>query len=423
MRPLADRMRPFTLEDYVGQSHLMEAGSPLRAAIEKNQLPSMILWGPPGVGKTSLALLIAEVTERPITSLSAIESGVKDVREAIKNAQKKRFFDQKPPILFIDEIHRFHKGQQDALLGAVESGVVTLIGATTENPSFEVNSALLSRSQVYVLEPLDVETLNTLIHNVLEKDDWLSKQNITLKETEALVKYSGGDARRLYNLLELVVQQQDEAVVISNEWVEKVVKQNPTLYDKGGEYHYDVISAFIKSVRGGDPNAAVYWLAKMIEGGEDPKFICRRMIILAAEDIGLANPNALLMANTCMTSIQNIGMPEGRIIMSQTAIYLACSPKSNSAYLAINQAQQIVRKEGRTDVPLHLRNAPSQLMKELNYGKDYLYPHDYPNNFTEQSYLPDHLKNLNIYKPGDNPTENKLKAALKTRWHDKYDYD
>lgn len=424
VRPLADRMRPENLDQFVGQTHLLGEGAALRKAIENNKIPSLIFWGPPGVGKTSLAYLIANVTQRPFKKLSAVDSGVKDVRQAIQDAQKKQFFDKPGPILFIDEIHRFNKNQQDALLGAVESGIIVLIGATTENPSFEVNSALLSRCQVYVLEHLKKEELESLIHRALEKDDEYKELDVDIQETEALLKYSGGDARRLYNVMELVFAQQDEneKVVITNELVESVITENMTLYDKGGEYHYDVISAFIKSVRGSDPNAAVYWLAKMIAGGEDPKFICRRLIILAAEDIGLANPNALLLANACMESVQKIGMPEGRIIMSQTAIYLANSPKSNSAYEAINRAQEVVKNEGNEPVPLHIRNAPTQLMKELDYGKDYLYPHSYPNNFAEQEYLPDRHSGRKIYEPQHNAAEEKAKNDLIKRWGKKYDY-
>lgn len=423
MRPLADRMRPETLNEFVGQSHLLGKEAALRKAIESNKIPSIIFWGPPGVGKTSLALLIAHVTGRPFKKLSAVDSGVKDVREAIQDAQKKKFFDQPSPILFIDEIHRFNKNQQDALLAAVESGIIVLIGATTENPSFEVNSALLSRCQVYVLQHLSKEELVSLVDRALSKDEELRSLDVEVKETEALLKYSGGDARRLYNVLELVIaQMENDEITLTNELIESIISENMTLYDKGGEYHYDVISAFIKSVRGSDPNAAVYWLAKMIEGGEEPKFICRRMIILAAEDIGLANPNALLLANACMNSVQNIGMPEGRIVMSQTAIYLANSEKSNSAYEAINEAQSIVRKEGNEPVPLHIRNAPTQLMKDLDYGKDYLYPHSYPRNFAPQEYLPDVHRGNAIYQPQENAAERKIRELLKQRWGKKYRY-
>jgi putative ATPase len=417
-------MRPENLDEFVGQEHLLGENAALRKAIKSNRIPSLIFWGPPGVGKTSLAYLIATVTQRPFDKLSAVDSGVKDVRAAIEKAQKKKFFDQPAPILFIDEIHRFNKNQQDALLGAVESGVIVLIGATTENPSFEVNSALLSRCQVYVLEHLKKEALEQLLRKALKEDEDLKDRPAKIEETEALLKYSGGDARRLYNVLELVFAQfeKEEKVAVTNEIVESIIAENMTMYDKGGEYHYDVISAFIKSVRGSDPNAAVYWLAKMIEGGEDPKFICRRLIILAAEDIGLANPNALLMANACMDSVQNIGMPESRIIMSQATIYLANSPKSNSAYEAINKAQAIVKKEGNEAVPLHIRNAPTQLMKDLDYGKDYLYPHNYENNFTKQEYLPKKHKGRKIYEPQENKAESKARDSLQKRWGKKYGY-
>ncbi|MDH3651995.1 MAG: replication-associated recombination protein A, partial [Saprospiraceae bacterium] len=375
MRPLADRMRPRTLQEFVGQQHLVGEGAVLQKALSSDQIHSMILWGPPGVGKTTLARIIANTLERPFHSLSAVNSGVKDVREAIEKAKKQQFFDQPGPLLFIDEIHRFSKSQQDSLLGAVEQGIVTLIGATTENPSFEVISALLSRCQVYVLQPLSANNLISLVDRAITQDEVLRERDIELVEYEALLQFSGGDARRLHNALEIVVSAfgAEEKAVITNQKVLDTIQQNMLLYDKGGDQHYDMASAFIKSIRGSDPNATVYWLARMIEGGEDEKFICRRMIISAAEDIGLANPNALLIANQCFQAVEAVGFPEARIIMSEAAIYLATSAKSNSAYLAIAKAQSMVKETGNLPVPLHIRNAPTRLMKELNYGKDYKY--------------------------------------------------
>ena len=415
-------MRPRTLEEYVGQDELLGPGTALRNMIQSGQLPSMILWGPPGVGKTSLAKLLASGSNRAFFELSAINSGVKDLREAIAKAEKQRFFDAPSPILFIDEIHRFSKSQQDALLGAVEKGVVTLIGATTENPSFEVIPALKSRCQVYILRPFGAAELEQLMQRALKEDSYLKERDVEIKETKALFRYSSGDARRLYNLLELLVNSfgDKEKLLIDDESVEKIIQSNIAEYDKSGELHYDLISAFIKSVRGSDPNAAIYYMARMIEGGEDPRFLCRRMIILASEDIGLANPNALLMANNCFEAVEKIGMPEGRIPMAQCAIYLAQSPKSNSAYLAIGKAQSEVKQSGNLPVPLHLRNAPTQLMKELDYGKNYAYAHDYDKNFAAQEYLPDQISGKAFYSPGDNPAENKITAWLKSLWKGKY---
>ncbi len=425
MIPLAERMRPRTLDEYTGQEHLVGQGKVLRKAIESENIPSFILWGPPGVGKTTLASLMANMLKRPFFSLSAINSGVKDIRETIAKAEKNRFFDAPNPILFIDEIHRFSKSQQDSLLGAVEKGIVTLIGATTENPSFEVISALLSRCQVYVLKPLEKDQLIGLIKNAIVEDDYLKKKKIELQETDVLLRLCGGDARKLYNIVELVCNSNsnsDETILINNETVQEVIQRNIAMYDKGGEQHYDIISAFIKSIRGSDPNGAVYWLARMIEGGEDPKFICRRMVISAAEDIGLANPNALLMATTCFQAVNMIGYPEGRIIMSEAAIYLANSPKSNSAYAAINSSQALVRETGDLPVPLHLRNAPTKLMKDLNYGKDYKYAHSYEGNFTQEEFLPDEVKGRKIYEPQENGAEKKTIEQLKRFWGDKYGY-
>jgi len=419
VRPLADRMRPKNLDEYVGQSHLMGPDGPLRSSITKNQIPSMIFWGPPGVGKTSLARLIANETGRKTIELSAINAGVKDVRSAISEAQSQSFFERPSPILFIDEIHRFSKNQQDALLGAVESGTVVLIGATTENPSFELNNALLSRCQTYVLQPLSKEELTTLVHTALEKDSFLQKIDIQIEEWEALLMYSSGDARKLYNIIEMIAKSHstDAPLIVNNKDVETIVQQRSLAYDKAGENHYDIVSAFIKSIRGSDIDATLYWLARMIEGGEKPEFICRRMIISAAEDIGLANPNALLLANAAMDSIRKIGMPEGRIVMSQVAIYLASSEKSNSAYLAIDNVLHTVKSTPEAPVPLHLRNAPTQLMKELNYGKKYKYPHDFPGHFTDQQYLPDDLKNTKWYKAKSNPAEKKIQQKQDERWN------
>ena len=422
-RPLAERMRPERLEDYKGQENLTGPDGVITHALRSGMLPSIILWGPPGVGKTTLARLIAKEMDRPFHPLSAISAGVKEVREVIGKAGSGGMFAQKKPIVFIDEIHRFNKGQQDALLGAVESGTIVLIGATTENPSFEVNAALLSRCQVYTLESLSREHLENLLRDALAKDSWLSKKNITLQETEALLRYSGGDARRLLNALEVVVQMSDgDTIAITNESTVAAIQKNPTRYDKTGEQHYDIISAFIKSIRGSDPNAAVYWLARMVEGGEDPKFIARRLVILASEDIGNANPNALLLASNTFQAVSTVGWPESRIILSQCAIYLACSAKSNASYQAINEAQETVRKEGDLSVPLHIRNAPTKLMKELGYGDGYKYSHSYEGNFSEQEYLPDEIAGTIFYDPQENQREKELRKYLKEKWKGKYDY-
>lgn len=422
MVPLAERIRPTTLDDLAGQQHLTGKGSILRKAIENGRIPSMILWGPPGTGKTTIANIIANTLKVPFYTLSAISSGVKEVREVIAEAQTKA-----SAILFIDEIHRFNKGQQDALLGAVEKGVVTLIGATTENPSFEVNSALLSRSQVYVLKALDEKDLVQLLQTAIEKDEWLKQKNIELKETAALLSISGGDARKLLNLLELVAdsivpEKPGNHVVITDEKVMDIAQKKIALYDKGGEQHYDIISAFIKSMRGSDPNAAVYWLARMIEGGEDVKFIARRMVILASEDIGNANPTALVMANTTFDAVNKIGNPEARIILSQCAVYLASSPKSNASYEAIANALAAVQQYGDLPVPLHIRNAPTKLMKNLGYGKNYEYSHSYANNFSPQEYLPKEIAGKKFYEPGKNAREEELRRFLKSLWKDKYGY-
>jgi len=416
-KPLAERMRPKSLEDYIGQQHLVGPGKVLRKMIDSGVVSSFILWGPPGVGKTTLAMIIAEQLKRPFYVLSAVSSGVKDVREVIQKAEGQRFFNTPNPILFIDEIHRFSKAQQDSLLAAVEKGTVTLIGATTENPSFEVISPLLSRCQVYVLKSQEKKDLEDLIDRAVTKDYYLSKRNITVKEKEAMISYSGGDARKLLNILELVVNGLGEGdIVIDNETVHRELHENPLMYDKDGEQHYDIVSAMIKSIRGGDPNAAAYWMARMLQGGEDPKFIARRLIISAAEDIGLANPNAILIANTCFEVVHKIGMPEARIPLSECVIYLATSPKSNSAYLAIDAAIATVKQTGNSPVPLHLRNAPTKLMKDLNYGLDYKYPHDYPGNFVEQPYLPEELKNKKFYQPQQNAQEVKILERLKAWW-------
>ena len=416
-KPLAERMRPKSLEDYIGQQHLVGPGKVLRKMIDSGVVSSFILWGPPGVGKTTLAMIIAEQLKRPFYVLSAVSSGVTDVREVIQKAEGQRFFNTPNPILFIDEIHRFSKAQQDSLLAAVEKGTVTLIGATTENPSFEVISPLLSRCQVYVLKSQEKKDLEDLIDRAVTKDYYLSKRNITVKEKEAMISYSGGDARKLLNILELVVNGLGEGdIVIDNETVHRELHENPLMYDKDGEQHYDIVSAMIKSIRGGDPNAAVYWMARMLQGGEDPKFIARRLIISAAEDIGLANPNAILIANTCFEVVHKIGMPEARIPLSECVIYLATSPKSNSAYLAIDAAIATVKQTGNSPVPLHLRNAPTKLMKDLNYGLDYKYPHDYPGNFVEQPYLPEELKNKKFYQPQQNAQEVKILERLKAWW-------
>ena len=416
-KPLAERMRPKSLEDYIGQQHLVGPGKVLRKMIDSGVVSSFILWGPPGVGKTTLAMIIAEQLKRPFYVLSAVSSGVKDVREVIQKAEGQRFFNTPNPILFIDEIHRFSKAQQDSLLAAVEKGTVTLIGATTENPSFEVISPLLSRCQVYVLKSQEKKDLEDLIDRAVTKDYYLSKRNITVKEKEAMISYSGGDARKLLNILELVVNGLGEGdIVIDNETVHRELHENPLMYDKDGEQHYDIVSAMIKSIRGGDPNAAVYWMARMLQGGEDPKFIARRLIISAAEDIGLANPNAILIANTCFEVVHKIGMQEARIPLSECVIYLATSPKSNSAYLAIDAAIATVKQTGNSPVPLHLRNAPTKLMKDLNYGLDYKYPHDYPGNLVEQPYLPEELKDKKFYQPQQNAQEVKILERLKAWW-------
>lgn len=416
--PLAERMRPTMLDELVGQEHLTGKGSILRNAIENGHIPSIILWGPPGVGKTTIANIIAHTLKVPYFQLSAISSGVKEVREVIDQAKKTT-----QSILFIDEIHRFNKGQQDALLGAVEKGIITLIGATTENPSFEVNSALLSRCQVYVLKPLDNNDLIKLLHQSLQKDIILKEKKIELKETDALINISGGDARKLLNLLELVITTTtNEKIVITDEYVMNVAQKRIALYDKKGEQHYDIISAFIKSMRGSDPNAAVYWLARMIEGGEDVKFIARRMVIFASEDIGNANPNALLLANASFDAVNKIGYPESRIILSQCATYLASSPKSNASYMAIEEALNAVKKYGDLPVPLHLRNASTKLMKDMDYGKDYQYSHSFEGNFIEQEYLPEKLSGTAFYNPGNNARENELRKFLQEKWKEKYKY-
>ena len=421
--PLAERMRPRSLDEYVGQQHIVGPDAVLRKALETGQLPSMIFWGPPGVGKTTLAYIISQTLDRPFFNLSAINSGVKDIREVIDKAAGLKNSLMGIPILFIDEIHRFSKSQQDSLLGAVERGLVTLIGATTENPSFEVISALLSRCQVYILKSLDEEELSGLLHTAIKQDIILKEKNITIKEHEALIRLSGGDARKLLNVLEIAVNGiGGNQVVLTNENVLAHAQQNLALYDKAGEQHYDIISAFIKSIRGSDPNAAVYWLARMLEGGEDPLFIARRLLILSSEDIGNANPNALLLANNCFTAVNVIGNPEARIILSQCVTYLASSVKSNASYEAINAAQALVKQTGNLPVPLHLRNAPTKLMKNIGYGKNYQYSHGYEGNFSPQEYFPDQLSNTKLYDPGKNPAEDKLREKLKQNWNKKYNY-
>jgi putative ATPase len=428
-QPLAERMRPVSLDDYVGQEHLAGRDSTFRKNIESGNVPSFILWGPPGVGKTTLAQVISTTLKRPFYRLSAVHSGVKEVRETIEKAKKQQFFNSPNPILFIDEIHRFSKSQQDSLLGAVEQGTITLIGATTENPSFEIISPLLSRCQVYILKPLLNGDLIKLIEKALGEDTYLRRFNIRIRENEALLRISGGDARKLYNALELVIGAESSAegassseIEITDEMVLRHVQQNLALYDKGGERHYDIISAFIKSVRGSDPNGAVYWLARMVEGGEDPKFIARRLIILAAEDIGLANPNALLLAKSCFDAVNMTGWPESRIILSETAIYLALCPKSNSAYMAIEKAIEMVRETGDLPVPLHLRNSPTRLMKDIGYGKDYKYAHNHPGNFVREQFLPEKIEGRLIYLPGDNNRERETAMKLADMWKGIYPY-
>ena len=422
--PLAERIRPQKLEDYISQSHLVGPSGSLTQQIAKGIIPSLIFWGPPGTGKTTLAQIIAQESKRPFYILSAINSGVKDIRDVIEKAkQSGGLFTTKNPILFIDEIHRFSKSQQDSLLAAVEKGWITLIGATTENPSFEVIPALLSRCQVYVLNAFTKDDLETLLHRALKTDAFLATKNIKLTETEALLRLSGGDGRKLLNIFELVVNASDEdEISITNDRVFELVQQNTVLYDKSGEQHYDIVSAFIKSIRGSDPNGAVYWLARMIEGGEDVKFIARRMLILSSEDIGNANPTAFIMANNTFQAVATIGYPESRIILSQCAVYLATSPKSNASYLAIGNAQQLVKQTGDLPVPIHLRNAPTKLMKELGYGDEYKYSHDYANNFAEQEFLPDAISETVLYNPGNNSRENTTREFLKNRWKNKYGY-
>ena len=419
--PLAERLRPRTLDDYIGQKHLVGDGAVLRKMIDAGRISSFILWGPPGVGKTTLAQIIANKLETPFFTLSAVTSGVKDVRDVIERAQKGRFFNEASPILFIDEIHRFSKSQQDSLLGAVEKGIVTLIGATTENPSFEVIRPLLSRCQLYVLKSLEKDDLLELLHRALTQDVFLKERHIELKETNAMLRYSGGDARKLLNILELVVETKDnDDIEITDAFVEQCLQQNPLAYDKDGEMHYDIISAFIKSIRGSDPDAALYWMARMIEGGEDPQFIARRLVISAAEDIGLANPNALLLANAAFDAVMKIGWPEGRIPLAECAVYLATSPKSNSAYLGIDAALQLVQKTGNQPVPLHLRNAPTKLMKDLGYHDGYKYSHDYPGHFTPQQYMPDALQQERLWHGQHSPAEEKLYERMVNYWGERY---
>lgn len=419
--PLAERLRPRTLDDYVGQEHLVGQGAVLRKMIDSGHISSFILWGPPGVGKTTLAQIVANTLKVPFYTLSAVTSGVKDVREVIEKAKGGRFFNSESPILFIDEIHRFSKSQQDSLLGAVEKGVVTLIGATTENPSFEVIRPLLSRCQLYVLKSLGVSDLQKLLQRAITKDVELREKHIELQETAAMMRYSGGDARKLLNILDLVVEAADsDPIVITDKMVEERLQQNPLAYDKQGEMHYDIISAFIKSIRGSDPDGALYWMARMIEGGEDPQFIARRLVISAAEDIGLANPNALLLANAAFDAVMKIGWPEGRIPLAEAVVYLATSPKSNSAYLGINHALEIVRQTGNQPVPLHLRNAPTKLMKDLGYSDGYKYSHDYPNHFAPQQYMPDALKDTRIWQPQHTPIEERQYQHMLQCWGDKY---
>ena len=420
-QPLAERMRPKTLDEYICQKHLVGEGAVLRKMIDAGRISSFILWGPPGVGKTTLAQIIANRLEVPFFTLSAVTSGVKDVRDVIEKARNGRFFSQQSPILFIDEIHRFSKSQQDSLLGAVETGVVTLIGATTENPSFEVIRPLLSRCQLYVLKPLEKDDLLELVDHALKRDALLKEKHVEVKESDAMLRYSGGDARKLLNILELVVEADGgDPIVITDEKVVSRLQQNPLAYDKDGEMHYDIISAFIKSIRGSDPDAALYWLARMVEGGEDPAFIARRMVISASEDIGLANPNALLLANAAFDAVMKIGWPEGRIPLAEATVYLATSPKSNSAYMGIGSALELVRQTGNLPVPLHLRNAPTKLMKQLGYGKSYKYAHDYQGHFVEQQFLPDEVKQARLWHAQDNPAEAKLNDRMVALWGERY---
>lgn len=421
--PLPERLRPKNLDEYVGQEHLVGKNSVLRQMIENGNISSFIMWGPPGVGKTTLARIISAKLDRPFYTLSAVSAGVKDVREIIEKSRSSSIFSKGKPILFIDEIHRFSKSQQDALLGAVEDGTIVLIGATTENPSFEVITPLLSRCQVYILKSLEIEHLERLLQKALKEDKYIKEKNITVKEREALFRFSGGDARKLLNIIELLVSgsAKNNRYIIDNKTVTDKLQENIAIYDKNGEQHYDIISAFIKSMRGSDPNGAVYWLARMIAGGEDPLFIARRMVILASEDIGLANPNAFLLANSCFDAVNKIGMPESRIILSQTAIYLATSPKSNSAYIAINSALEEVNKSGNLSVPLHLRNAPTKLMKELGYGNEYKYAHSYSGNFTDLQFLPDEISDIKFYDPGNNAKESDIRKRLLSMWK-KYNY-
>lgn len=423
-KPLAERVRPTSLGELVGQQHIIGPSKPLRRALESGGMYSCIFWGPPGVGKTTIAQIVSHTLKKPFFQLSAINAGVKDIRETIEKAKKTKFMGSGgSAILFIDEIHRFNKGQQDALLGAVEQGIITLIGATTENPSFEVNAALLSRCEVFLLKPLELQDLKDLVEQACNRDTLLSQKKITIKEWDALVRISGGDGRKLLNALEIIVNfKGGKSVTITNKLVEEAVQQKLAMFDKGGEQHYDIASALIKSIRGSDPNAAVYYLARLIEGGEDPKFIARRLIISASEDIGMANPNALLLANTGFDAVKNVGYPEGRIILSQIAVYLATSPKSNASYVAINKAQALIKETGDLGVPLSLRNAPTKLMKDLDYGKGYKYSHDFPNNFAHQEFLPKEVSGKSLYEPGKNPQESKIRERLKSLWGDKYGY-
>jgi len=419
--PLAERLRPQSLDDFVGQQHLVGKGAVLRKMIDSGRIPSIIFWGPPGVGKTTLANIISNVLEAPFFKLSAINSGVKDVREVIEKAGSNRFFSSAAPILFIDEIHRFSKSQQDSLLHAVETGIITLIGATTENPSFEVIRPLLSRCQVYVLKSMETEDLEELLERALTQDSIIKSKNVEVQETTALFRFSAGDARKLLNILDLIVEADSgDKIVINDKLVSERLQENPAAYDKGGEMHYDIISAFIKSIRGSDPDAAIYWLARMVEGGEDPAFIARRLVISASEDIGLANPNALLLANACFDTLKKIGWPEGRIVLAQTTVYLATSPKSNSTYQAINKAMVVVRETGNLPVPMHLRNAPTSLMKELDYGKNYQYAHDYENNFVEDNFFPEQLSTKKFWEPQNNASENKIKEWMKMLWKNRF---